>query len=176
MNKTTKDISLVAVLSALIISISIMLPPLLFFVFAIIVMSIHKTQAYLIAFVVGVISYLITGQPMSTINIILLPMFVYLIDVTKPFYYRSKKHQELECSSTKRISNVALGLTTGVIVLLLNTINEFAAFTIWQYTFEQFISSMPLAIGGAIVTGLLLGFVGVYLQQRFTKLLMYAKV
>ncbi|MFP4286768.1 MAG: hypothetical protein ACLFRI_03625 [Candidatus Izemoplasmataceae bacterium] len=176
MKLSVQEITMIALSSTIIITMSLIFPYIVLFLFAIMVLAYKKHHAYLISIVVTITLYIATGQLLALMNIVLLPLFIILIDITKPLYYKSKAHLAIECSSAKPISNLRFGIVSFFIIFLLNMINEFAAIFILGLDFEAIYLGTIIAFVGALVNALFLGLIGFYMQQRIQKVLYLANI
>ncbi|MFW5864787.1 MAG: hypothetical protein ACOCUE_01880, partial [Candidatus Izemoplasmataceae bacterium] len=76
MKLSVQEITMIALSSTIIITMSLIFPYIVLFLFAIMVLAYKKHHAYLISIVVTITLYIATGQLLALMNIILLPLFI----------------------------------------------------------------------------------------------------
>jgi hypothetical protein len=165
----TKSFTLIAIFTALTITLSLVFPLLLLFVFIIISMVIRPREAMLLGMVIGFTSYLLGGQILALSNVILLPIIAFALNQLEPYIYGRSLSEG--CHSDNAASRWRLGLVVFVLILIANTLNEGLAALLINGGIPYLIASIPIIVLGAIGNALLIGLFGIFLQLRLQKII-----
>jgi hypothetical protein len=165
----TKSVALIAVFTAFTITLNLIFPILMLFVFLLISMVIKPKEGILLGIVVGLTSYLISGQILALTNVFLLPMIVIILHQFEPFIY--KKHLSEGCHRDDWPSRLRLFLVVFGLVLVANFISEVFAAIMINGGIAYIIASLPIILLGALANATLIGVWGIYLQLRLQKLI-----
>ncbi len=167
-----KQISLIAVLAALVVGLNLI--PYTSFValsvFIILSLSLRKYEAMILGGVVGFVMWLTNMQLLTALNIVFLPLIALFLKLFEKFIYGGYLSEGCLTSSTKPIHYVKLGLISFLLVLIPNLISEVIYASVIEGSFVNFLGGLPFALGGAALTGLVVGLIGIPLQMRLNKL------
>ena len=167
-----KEVAIVAVLSALVFVSQSITPLFLAPIIIIVGQTLKLKQAMLLGITIGGLTYFSTGQIIALSNIFLLPLLILLISRLKPLYVKPNcKEPETLCLSSGAITSVRYGIVAGVCVFFINVLAELIALAVFRYPVAVLIAGLLPAVIGAIISGVLVGTIGVYLQQRISKLI-----
>ena len=166
MNQKTKNITLVALLSALQIVIMMYLPLISLFSLVVFTLALTKKQAIGLAVVSSLLACLISFKLVSLTNIILLPIICLIIKT-----YQEKRIIACSKGHTKK-NAIELGLLSFVFIFLSNIISEFFAMVIFSYDFSYIIVSLPIALIGAIINAIIIGLFALAISIRLCKIML----
>jgi hypothetical protein len=165
----TKSIALIALLSALTLVFNLLFPLLMVFMFILISMTVKLREAIVLGAVIGVLSYLITGQILALTNVVLLPLIAIVLFRLETFIYGIPLNKG--CHSNSISSRLKLGLVVFSIVLIANLLSESLAALMINGGIAYLIASFPVAFIGALFNAILIGLIGIYIQLRLQKII-----
>lgn len=167
---TLKEISLLGLFTALTIAIYFVLSPIYLVAFVLTVLSLKPRQAYIFAFVTGVLTWVISSRIEVIVNMLWLPLIVLLLKSLELYIYDGKLSDGC-LSNPSRHHHLRLALVSFVGILLANLGSEMIAMWVQDLGFEYIIISSPIWVGGAILNAILIGFTGIQSQRRISKIL-----
>lgn len=167
-----KQISLIAVLAALVVGLNLI--PYTSFValsvFIILSLSLRKYEAMILGVVVGFLMWLTNMQILTALNIVLLPLIALFLKVFEKFIYSRYLSEGCLTRANKPINYLKLGFISFVLVLITNLISELIYAVVIADNFANFLGGLPFALGGAFLTGVSVSLIGIPLQMRLNKL------
>lgn len=165
-----KELALYSIFSALVISLYIILPPLYLLVFTIFVLSLTLKHALLFGVVTGVVTGMIDPKILAFSNIFWLPMIAFGIKMLEVYIYGGKLSDGC-LSQPRKLVGFRLGLITFSLIAIANIGSEIIASIVFDLGFIYVLTSLPLAIGLALASSVIIGFLGISLQKRISKIL-----
>ncbi len=166
-----KQISLIAVLAALVVGLNLI--PYTSFValsvFIILALSLRRYEAMILGLVVGFVMWLTNMQVLTALNIVFLPLIALSLKLLEKFIYGRKLSDGCLTRANKPLTSVKLGLVSFILVLIPNIASELIYAGVIVNNFDNFLGGLPFAIGGALLTGLIVGLIGIPLQLRLNK-------
>lgn len=170
MKNNTKEITLIGLVSALQIVITLYFQMFSLLSLIVFVLALTKKQAIALTLVSSIINCLISFNIMTVANIGILLLICLMI----------KKYQEIrlfECTKSQTISNqIELGTFSFIIIFISNFILELLAMIIYDFPIEYLIISLPINLIGALINGLLIGIMALTLNNIICKLLLRIKL
>lgn len=121
-----KQISLIAVLAAMIVALSLFSYTVFLglAVFIVVSLSLRKVEAIILGVVVGFVMWLTNMQVLTSLNIIFLPLIALTLKLTEKFIYGRKLEEGCLSSANKPQNGFKLGLVSFVLVLIPNLVSE----------------------------------------------------
>lgn len=167
-----KQISLIAVLAALVVGLNLIpyVSLVALAVFIVLSLSLRKYESIILGVVVGFVMWLTNMQIVTALNIIFLPLIALSLKLLEKFIYGGYLSEGCLTSRAKPIAYVKLGLVSFVLILIPNLLSEVISALIVEGGFANFLGGLPFALGGAALSGLIVGLVGIPLQLRLNKL------
>jgi hypothetical protein len=163
-----KQISLIAMMAAITLSIYMIISPIYLIFFVLAVISLKSYEAYLFSIVIGFLTYILSGQIITLSNIIWLPIIVFFLKHFEGYIYGGKLSDGC-LSNPSRHHHGRLAFITFIAVLIANLGSEIIAMFIQDLGIEALILSSPIWIGGAILNAIFIGFIGIQTQRRISK-------
>jgi len=165
-----KEFVLYSVFSALVVAIYLLLPPLYLLVFTIIVLSLDMKSALLLGLITGIITGIVHPKFLTFTNAIWLPLIAFGLKIFEQFIYGGKLKDGC-LSKPNKYMGLRLGFVSFIFIFLANLGSEVIASIIQNLGFLYVILSLPMALGLALVTSIIIGFIGIPLQKRLSKLI-----
>jgi hypothetical protein len=170
MNMNIKQLTLIALLSAATLALNIALPWIYLIFFILLILSLRVRESIILGFIVGLLTFIISGKVLTLTNIFWLPMIVVFFKPNEVFIYGNKLSEGCLSRPMKHIA-LRLFLISLVSISIANIGSEVVSMWLfdsgWMYVF----GSLPIALGGALINAIIIGFIGLPVQQRFSKLL-----
>jgi len=102
-----KEIAVIAICAALLFSMQALFPILMVPLYIVLGSVLKRTHGILLGVILGIISFLLTGQLLTLSNILLLPLLLQFMYIVRPFYVTRNS----DCLVNKRQKIVPLVLT-----------------------------------------------------------------
>ena len=159
-----KDISLIAVMTALQVGMTLGLPLISLTTLIIAALTLTMTQALMMSVLTACVTMILSGKILTALNIILLPAIVWVI----------KKYQQyrlVNCSKAKkRNKNFELGGISFILILGANILSEIAASVVIGGGMVYILSSLPIAFLGALLNAMIIAMIAISAHYRICKL------
>lgn len=165
-----KQLSLVALLSAATLALNIVLPWIYLIFFILLILSLRLRESIMIGFIVGLLTFIISGKVLALTNIFWLPMIVVIFKSSEVFIYGNKLSEGCLSRPMKHIA-FRLFLISMISITIANIGSEMISMWLFDLGWIYVLGSLPIALGGALANAILIGFIGLPVQQRFSKLL-----
>jgi hypothetical protein len=165
-----KEFALYSIFSALVVTFYLIFPPLYLLVFTVFILSLNKKNALLFGLVTGIITGIIDPKILAFSNIFWLPMIALGLKIFEVFIYGGKLNDGC-LSKPRKYIGFRLGLITFILIALANIGSEIIASIIQDLGYLYIFVSMPFALLLALGSGIIIGFVGVPLQKRVSKVM-----
>ena len=163
-----KEIAVIAICAALLFSMQALFPILMVPLYIVLGSVLKRTHGILLGVILGIISFLLTGQLLTLSNILLLPLLLQFMYVVRPFYVT----QNSDCLVNQRQKIVPLVLTVFAGVFCITILAEVFALFLYGYPFAVFIPVVLHSAAGAVISAIIVGVVSQTLQQFIAKLLL----
>lgn len=165
-----KQLTLVALLSAATLAFNIALPWIYLIFFILLILSLKLRESIIIGFIVGLLTFIVSGKVLTLTNIFWLPMIVIIFKSSELFIYGNKLSEGCLSRPVKHIA-FRLFLISLVSISIANIGSEIVSMWLFDSGWLYVLGSLPIAFGGALANALIIGFIGLPIQQRFSKLL-----
>ena len=163
-----KELTLIGIVSALQIVISLSLPLISLTTLIIFTLTLTMQQGITMAIVTAIITSIINGKVVGLINILLLPLTVFII----------KKYQEKKISGCSRGDkgkrNFELAFLSFFVILIGNLISEIVASFLINGGVAYIIASIPIVFLGAFINAIIIGTIAIVVHYRICKI--YVKI
>lgn len=164
-----KFYTLIAVLAALTITFGYFFPPLMVYLVIVIGLSLHFKQALIYSLVVGLVTYLVSSNPIVFANVFLLPTMIVLIRQLEPFIFGGRLSKGC-LSRTNKINMFYFAIISFILVFISNIISEIIFGLINQTIIASLLAGIIPSFIGAFVVSILIAFSGIPLLKRLNKL------
>jgi len=142
----------------------------IFNIFVLLILSLKLKESIVIGLIVGLLTFIISGKILTLTNLIWLPMIVVIFKSSEIFIYGNKLSEGCLSRPMKHIA-FRLFLISMISISIANTGSEIISMVLFDSGWIYVVGSLPIALGGSLANAIIIGVIGLPIQQRFSKLL-----